>query len=236
MNKDPGEVLNSARNSFKKEDYPDALEKYIWFFENSTVINKAAYTGVRRSYCLGEWADLASIYPPALETLIAQKNTSINGFKETKSIDNFRDSAAICYFLNCMEEVIILFKEVYKDDKELSKKLFSSVFEYLARNKEWGICREYLGDCTNRYIGLIELFDVCIQFANKRGGETGIGVEKDAIEKTKEEFIWLLNINLYANDKSGYTKLLEKLRKDLATRGYNELYDEISGAAPAWPD
>ena len=235
MDREPSKVLNIARKSFEEKDYSKALEKYEWFFENSILIDKS-YIGVRLSYCLNEWADLAKKYSPAMEALVKQKNSALNHFKKTNSASSFNDYACICDYLECSEETITLFKEIHNTNKNLAKKIFRYVYEPLARNNEWKICGEYLNDSVKKYeSSIIELFDYTLEFVKEKGGEEGEYVEKDLIEKTKEECLWLLNMNYHSSNQNKYMELLTKMKSDLENRGYKNLYKEILDDAPKWP-
>ncbi len=229
----PSDIIKSARMAFKEKNYQKALEQYKYFFRNSIQINKA-YIGVRLSYCLDEWTSLAKVYPPAMDSLIEEKNKAVNDFIETGDAVSFRDYAAICEYLNSSEEAVTLFKEIHSTNSVLSKKIFRSVLEPLARSADWAICREYLGDGIKKYENIIELFDEITKLAKEKLGFAGKGVEKDSIEETKEECLWLLNIHFHSNDKSGYRILLEKMQTDFGYRGYNDLYNEILNDAPKW--
>lgn len=234
-NENPSDVIKAARIAFEAKDYLTALEKYKWFFENSIKINKA-YIGVRLSYCIDEWANLAKVYPTAMDSLVEQKNVALRNFNKTSDTSSFKDYATICEYLNCSEEAVLLFKDAHSANRELSKKLFRSVYEPIAQNKEWEICREYLGNGQKKYEGVIELFDHVIEFVKEKGGVEGKEIENDSTEKTKEECLWLLNTNFHANDKDGYIKLLEKMQTDFSRRGYNYLYNEILNDAPKWSE
>ncbi|MBK6896775.1 MAG: hypothetical protein IPH06_09305 [Alphaproteobacteria bacterium] len=234
IQENPSEAIKTARNYFKEKNYPAALERYKWFFENSIIIDRA-YIGVRLSYCLDEWADLAKVYPLAMDTLVEQKNIALNNFNKTNSADSFNDYASICEYLQCSEEAVMVFKNIHNINSALSKKIFRSVSDALLRNKEWNICREYIGNGLQKYENLIKLFDHITQSIKEKFGAEGREIEKDSVEKTKEECLWLLNINFHADDKNGYIILLEKMQADFEHRGYDNIYKEILNDAPKWP-
>ena len=65
---DPGTVLNRGRDAFWAGRYKEALDDFVWFHENALEHDRAYY-GVRLSFALGNWKDLADVYPPAMEAL-----------------------------------------------------------------------------------------------------------------------------------------------------------------------
>lgn len=66
---DPGDVLDEARSLRGLGQHEAALEKYIWFFENSVQIERS-YFGVKHSYCLEEWWDLGREFGKAKEAYL----------------------------------------------------------------------------------------------------------------------------------------------------------------------
>jgi hypothetical protein len=67
---DPIEVLRRAATAAMIGDYEAALVDYIWLHEHS-VAHSSSFSGVRRSFALYYWMDLAKVYPNALAALDA---------------------------------------------------------------------------------------------------------------------------------------------------------------------
>lgn len=231
MGLEPSEVLNGARKAFAEKDYEDALEKYEWFFENSTSID-SSYHGVRLSYCLGEWAELAKVYPPAEHKLLKLKQIALANFDSTKSINSFNDYANICGYLDCTDESIDQFLKIHKTNTELAKKIFRYIYEPLARMEKWGICREYMGNGYKRYEEILEIFDYCIKHSKEKDGDIGREIEEDGVKHTKEELLWILKMLSHTNDVEEYESAMKRIKSDLERRGYTDMYQEIINNAP----
>ena len=231
MDIDPGDVLQEAREAFAKEDYDLALEKYQWFFGNALRI-KESYYGVRLSYCLIEWADLGSAYPPALEALTKQKEVSLRAFEENRSCSLFNEYSSICDAMGCSNEPVEAFLEVASSNGELAKKLFTFVYEELARNSQWDLCREYMGNGYKQYKEVLELFDACIDGGNRKGGNQGEGIISSAIAKTVEELLWILEMQAHANADGELESAMKRIKHDFGKRGYAEVFERVSEYAP----
>jgi hypothetical protein len=65
---DPSERLNSARKAARDGRYEDALNEYVWFHDYALEFNPD-YCGVRLSFALTYWAELAMVYPKARSVL-----------------------------------------------------------------------------------------------------------------------------------------------------------------------
>ncbi len=231
MEIDPGDVLQEARAASLDNDYALSLEKYLWFFKNALKYKKSYY-GVRLSYCLSELAGLGEVYPPALEELTKLKESSLTEFKENRSCNQFHEYSRICDALDCPSEPVEIFHGIAPQDKELAEQLFTFVYEELARQSKWDICREYMGNGYKQYKEILELFDACIKGGNKKRGKQGQGIIKSSIEKTVEELLWILKMQHHANAEIEMQSAIERIEHDFAKRGYSEVFEQVSKYAP----
>src|SRR4051794_4253621 len=61
---DPSDVLDSAVDDTRSGSHADALAKFLWFHHNA-LRHDQAFGGVRLSFALSYWLELAGAYPPA---------------------------------------------------------------------------------------------------------------------------------------------------------------------------
>lgn len=61
---DLDQIRDSARQDKENKHYALALKKELWYFQNALSI-EPAQVGVRLSFALSQWHDLANVYPPA---------------------------------------------------------------------------------------------------------------------------------------------------------------------------
>jgi hypothetical protein len=229
METDPSKVLNEARDAARNKDYPSALERYRWFYDNA-LLHDESYYGVRLSFCLTEWARLGQEFPPASEALISLKEKTLSVFRASNSRQSFRELASICQVLSCSEEAYQEFRNV--SDKELSASLFRSIYEYCASNAIWDICREYLGNGSSQYKEALELLDDMLKFSNEQ-------VEDEARESLldsgvlgfKRDVAWLLAMLRHAHAFDEYDAAMTVLKSDLRQRKLEAVFLEIKGSA-----
>lgn len=231
MGSDPGEVLSEARTAFKNNDYPTALEKYQWFYDNALDIDRSYY-GVRLSYCLGEWAELGKEFPEAMESLINLKESTLLEFSISNSRQAFHEFASICKYLDCQKEVFEQFQKVHNTDKDLSEKIFRFIYEYCASNEMWEICREYIGNGYEQYKKAIEKFDHIRKFAEEKTADVGDSIFKHEVESLKREILWILDMLHFINSPGEYESAMSKIESDLKERGREDIYREICESAP----
>lgn len=229
MEKDPSEVLNEARQATRNKDYPTALDRYRWFYDNALLLDEAYY-GVRLSFCLMEWVRLGAEFPPALEALISLKEKTLSAFKASNSRQNFQELASICRVLSCSEEAFQEFCNV--SDKQLSASIFRDIYEYCASNSMWDICREYLGNGNSQYREALELLDHMLKFSNEQvEDEARESLLHTGVVEFKREVSWLLAMLRHAQALDEYDSAMTVLESDLRERKLEAVFLEIKGIA-----
>lgn len=73
---DPEQILNEARADAKAGRLADAAAKHAWYHDNVLGL-LPSHGGVRLSFALGAWHDLAKIYPPAMSDLRAARDRAM---------------------------------------------------------------------------------------------------------------------------------------------------------------
>lgn len=68
----PTEALTRARAAAAAGRHAEALRDLLWFHEHALDLEPSLY-GLRLSFALGAWKDLADVYPPAMAELRAAK-------------------------------------------------------------------------------------------------------------------------------------------------------------------
>ncbi|HKO88583.1 MAG TPA: hypothetical protein VJU83_08705, partial [Burkholderiales bacterium] len=69
----PQKRLQAAREATQQGRYDEALQEFIWFHEHALEHQPWLY-GLRLSFALGYWIELANLYPPAREALEAMRD------------------------------------------------------------------------------------------------------------------------------------------------------------------
>lgn len=70
------QVLMEARKDALDGRFPAAAEKFLWFHEH-VLERDRAMAGVRLSFALSDWAELARRYPPAMSQLLAVRDRAL---------------------------------------------------------------------------------------------------------------------------------------------------------------
>jgi len=77
-------ALERAEQCAREGNYAEALRLHIWYHKNALKYDPAQY-GVRLSFALSDWADLARAYPPALHALLSIRNQTLTTYGKDPS-------------------------------------------------------------------------------------------------------------------------------------------------------
>jgi hypothetical protein len=121
---DPHVILREAKADTQAGRFEEALAKHVWFHRHALDIEEALY-GVRLSFALSYWMDLAEVYPPAKAKLIEIRDETekqVTTSKEPR--DSFHDFESINSALGDENRTIALFTSLDKDNSDLAKEVF----------------------------------------------------------------------------------------------------------------
>jgi hypothetical protein len=139
--------------------FKEALEKHIWFHEASK--HMPGMGGVRLSYALDLWKELAEKYQPAMEALVDLRNNNKEKLLTGRgNFDNFHDLSALNFVLDEKEDTLMVFLEIHKNDPEQAKAYYHVVDQLLVERKEYEICDHYLVDPLAKYSQLQHLHEM----------------------------------------------------------------------------
>jgi hypothetical protein len=94
-NPDPDKILSEAVADGSNGRPGIALQKFLWFHAHATRYNRGLY-GVRLSFALSYWLDLASRFEPAFRAFIRTRDETESKFLENSTnFELFHDIAAL---------------------------------------------------------------------------------------------------------------------------------------------
>jgi tetratricopeptide (TPR) repeat protein len=128
---DARNALAEAKAFARSGEYEKALERHEWFHANALACDEAL-RGVRLSFALAYWKELGAVYPPAMKSLRAIRDSgaaALSGPDAAAAM--FCDVAAIDSVLGQSEETVRLFKKLDAENPELAKECFRYADELL---------------------------------------------------------------------------------------------------------
>ena len=195
------EDLNNIRDLVKNEQYELALQKHVWFHEESK--SSSGMGGVRLSYAIMDWVELGNKYPPALSELRRIRDENQSEMSSGKgTFNNFHDFSSINEQLGDEIKTIELFSSLSKNYPTQAKRLYHVVEDLLIEKKEFKLVDKYMEDPIFKYETLRHSREQSLSYARKNPNrDSSISVEYNDnlfIDKT----ITLINALLKLDKKS----------------------------------
>ena len=133
---DARKALHDAKAFGASGDFAKALERHEWFHENALACDPALY-GVRLSFALSYWMELAGKYPPALASLLALRDGGTAALESGHGgAELIHDVQSINKKLGEGAETIRLFRTIDQCNPELAKQCFRFVQDELLDSGE----------------------------------------------------------------------------------------------------
>ena len=161
-NKDLTRIIRLA----EKGQYQEALEQHIWFHEASR--SSAGMAGVRLSYAIEAWVNLAKKYPPAGQALRELRNSySDTLLRGEGSFDEFLDLSSISGYLNEEHETYKVFMFLHENYPSTASNVYHVAEDMLIERQEFQICNEYMGDPIIKYEDIRLMREMNLSLARK---------------------------------------------------------------------
>ncbi len=150
----------------EKGNFEEALTKHIWFHEASRKFSGMG--GVRLSYALDLWLDLAQKYPPAMKALVDLRNNYRELLlKGLGTFDNFHDLSAINQVLGESDNTYSVFVEIHKNYPEHAKRYYHVAEDLVVKMKAYDICAAYITDPIEKYSRIQHMHEMNVSLAKK---------------------------------------------------------------------
>lgn len=162
-NPDPQKILQEAQADTKAGRYEAALAKHVWFQENALKYNPAL-VGVRSSFALSYFGDLAGKYPPAMKKLKSMRNEAEETIRQ-KDVElktgalAFSQFAVINRTLKENDKTVEEFIWLDSHNPALAKSAFPFADSDLIKAKEYKVYGRYI-DPDRSYAQMLQTFKV----------------------------------------------------------------------------
>jgi hypothetical protein len=140
------ERYHAARAAAAAGRYEEALREHIWFHDHALEEQPSLY-GVRLSYALSDWVELANRYPPALVALKAIRDAKsdrlVRGDGDRRL---FHDVRAINEQLDQQGLTHELFVRLQETNATLAEKCADLAMAAIVRSKDFNLARNLVRD------------------------------------------------------------------------------------------
>ena len=160
-------ILHTAVDDTRQGLYERALEKFLWFHSNA-LKHDDGLGGVRLSFALAYWLDLASKYGPALDAFVRTRDETEAAFLQDPSkFDLFDDLAAMNRDLNDGMRTANLFEMIAAADHDNAKRLYRIAERFLVAAGRYLACDPFL-DPQHRLESAARGFQIMKRFEESR--------------------------------------------------------------------
>jgi hypothetical protein len=141
---DPSAILDGAVSDTKNGLHVQALEKFLWFHHNALRYCNSLY-GVRLSFALSYWMDLAAVYPPALTAFVRTRDETEAAFRaNSQDFHLFHDLAALNRSLGQGARTADVFISAMQGGQALAQSLYSVAQPYLIAIGRYDVCGRFI--------------------------------------------------------------------------------------------
>jgi hypothetical protein len=164
---DPHAVLREAVALMRQGRYAEALQKHLWFHDHA-LDHTPALAGVRLSFALSYWLELAEHYPVARQALVAIRDRKAKALEDgTGHPGLFHDVAAINGYLHEDPATAALFKALHRNQPDLARRCYPVAEKHLVVRREYEVCAAYLRDPDARFEEMRQLRQVQVELADE---------------------------------------------------------------------
>lgn len=239
-NPDPQLILREAQADARAGNFEVALSKHIWFHENALALRESL-TGVRLSFALSSWLELAEKYPPAMEKMKQirdQTEERVRDQSQTRvRFDNFHDVVALNRTLRQEERTAEIFRWLDVIDEEDAKRMFIVATPALIKQKAFELCGKYIDPKRD----LSRIGSNYTQSLKMAEGKFGDSLREFAEKKLLNDAATLVAI-LVQNDRNAEAEAAVEQAKNLVANAdlkeelTRQLDSALTGTVPTpWP-
>lgn len=225
----PTAIFREAQADARATRFEDALAKLLWFHENALKIEPAQY-GVRLSFALAAWRDLAEKHAPAKEALIKARDTAESNVRTNHGdFEAFHDAASLNNILRESYRTVTLFKWIDEHNPGRAKRALSVADHALIVAKEYALCGKYIEPETD-YAGLAKGFRQNLKMSKEERFKN----MKDFGEKKFTSDVGTLVALLVLNDRKSEAKTIrDKAIEEWDDKAFHErLGKALEGELP----
>jgi hypothetical protein len=234
-NPNPDKILTEAQDDAAAGRYTDALAKHVWFHENALKYAPAMY-GVRLSFALSYWANLAGVYPPALTKLKAVRDEAGTAVREGSDTRHaFHDFASINRALKEQERTKDLFLWLDVNKPDVARQNFDIAEPALVEAKEYRLCGRYL-DPDRSLKRIVGLYRETTKIASEQQ-EDAVRLRDHATKSFSNDVATLVAL-LALNDRTADAdRIAAEAMKEWSDPGFGEQLEKARKGElpPPWP-
>ncbi|MDJ0749530.1 MAG: hypothetical protein QNJ11_08595 [Woeseiaceae bacterium] len=164
---EPGLIRNEADTDIEEGRLGLAALKYLWYHENA-LRYEPSLAGVRLSYALNDWRELADKYPPALQDMVLVRDRAEESVRlSDDDFSAFQDFVALNDVLDDDGRTIALFKWLDQNNRHFARSVYIVAQDALVDAGELPLCEKYIVG-NNSFDSVLNAHDEYMQWMERR--------------------------------------------------------------------
>ena len=237
---DPDRILSEARDDADAGRLAVALAKHVWFHDRALEYQPGQY-GVRLSFALGGWKDLADEYPPALAALKAARDRAEADAGDDPVIvpfqaNPFHDAVALNAALGEEARTVALFTKLDAGNPPLAARFADLARPALIRAERYDLAGKYVD--PEGFDQAVDSYERTLALADGQGDAAAAATRDFAVRHFENQAATTVALLARTGRAAAAGSIAEKaagVRDDPAFR--RSLDEALTGEVPApWPN
>ena len=202
---DMQEYLSTTRQMTRMGQYEEALERHIWFHDNVLSHDPAMY-GVRLSFALSYWKELADKYPPAMDALVELRDRIESRVREGGDSRAFHDLVALNNKLDREQNTIEVFDYLDREHPAIARRAWHIAKDTVIDAQRYDLARKYIEDPVREFAKVKTMYEhnVTLYENPEVGGEHFREYNEG---KLVRDSLKLISVALSLNDRDSAMKI-----------------------------
>jgi hypothetical protein len=234
---DPQKIMYEAAADTRAGRYKDALAKNIWY-RNNALRYQPSLLGVRDSFALMYWSELAGKHPPAMKKLKAiradaEKQVRGNKAGEQAEVSAFLTVLSINDGLKEEQKNVELFKWLDTHNSTAATRVYPATEQNLIHAGEYALCGRYM-DADNSYQRILDSYQ---QMKKMPGSASNPQLMDFAVKNFSNQSATLVAVLAINNRNDEADQVASKAAREIHNPEFATLLAEAkNGKVPArWP-
>jgi hypothetical protein len=174
------DILQEARSLAQEGRHEEALQRHLWY-HNHALEFEPGQAGVRLSFALSYWVELARRYPKAKEALVEIRDRGEQEFAGRGGyVELFSEISAINGYLGQKDATLTLFKSIQSRNFQLARQCYRSAEELLVEAGDYALCARFVADFQKRFESIRAARDRTMEIVNRTQGVDRTSLSKHA--------------------------------------------------------
>ena len=161
------QILADAKKLADDGRHEEALQRHLWY-HNHALEYGPDQIGVRLSFALSYWMDLARHYPKARQALIEIRDRGTREFAQGGgSADLFMEASRINEQLGERDATYALFKSIQSRDSKLARQCYRIAEDLLVEKGDYALCASFIPNVQDRFRQILTLRERTLAIADR---------------------------------------------------------------------